>query len=263
MSFAKRLVQRCGTALGVLALGVVPLDGSASSPVAAIPARRTVSPLDEPLRLLAESRTAYANVHDYTCTLVKRERINGVMQADNVVAMKARTEPFSVHFKWQEPKAMAGQEACYVAGLHEGKMRVKPAGFLGAVGFVTLAPDDPRAQQTSRRNITQAGIGNLIERVGMAWEAERRLGKPAVRIGEFEYNKRRCIRVETVNSGLAGSAVPCARSLIYFDKENRLPIRIECFDWPGPNGEPGQLYEVYSFVNLRLNVGLPDEVFNH
>ena len=42
-----------------------------------------------------------------------------------------------------------------------------------------------------------------------------------------------------------------------------MPIRIECYDWPKPSGVPGDLIEVYSFINLKLNVGLGDEVFNH
>src|SRR5438034_1377227 len=133
-------------------------------------------------------------------------------------------------------------------------MRVKPGGLLAAVGFVSLDPADPRAQQTSRQSITEAGIGNLIDRVGKGWEAERKLGKPIVKIGEFEYSKRRCTRVETINSGLAGDLVTCGRTLIYFDKENRLPIRIECYDFPRTAGEPSELHEVYSFVNLKVNV---------
>ena len=53
------------------------------------------------------------------------------------------------------------------------------------------------------------------------------------------------------------------RDVVYFDKETHLPIRLEFYDWPRQQGDPGQLVEVYSFANMRLNVGLGDNVFNH
>jgi hypothetical protein len=221
------------------------------------------SPLDEALRLIALARDSYGRVQDYTCTLVKRERLGAQMPPDSVVAMAVRTRPFSVYLRWKEPRSLAGQEVCYVAGRNDGMMRVRPNGLLGAVGFVTLDPNDPRARQTSRHNVTEAGIGNLIERFAARWEAERRQNFTQVRIAEYEFNKRRCTRVETAHPAHARGQVLHYRSVLYFDKETHLPIRVECYDWPAGPGDPGQLIEVFSFVNLRLNVGLGDEVFNH
>src|SRR5262249_52415652 len=65
------------------------------------------NPLDEPLRLLAEGRNAYKEVRDYTCVLVKKERMRGQLQPENVISMKVRCEPFSVYLRWQQPKTMA------------------------------------------------------------------------------------------------------------------------------------------------------------
>jgi hypothetical protein len=42
-----------------------------------------------------------------------------------------------------------------------------------------------------------------------------------------------------------------------------LPIRLEFYDWPRQAGDPGQLVEVYSFANMRINIGLGDDVFDH
>ena len=77
--------------------------------------------------------------------------------------MSVRNEPFSVDLRWVKPESFTGQEACYVTGRNNGKMRVKSAGLLGAVGFVSIDPTDLRAQKTSRHDITEAGIGNLLE----------------------------------------------------------------------------------------------------
>ncbi len=220
--------------------------------------------MDEPLRLIADAQSSFEKVTDYTCTLVKKERINGDMTPDHVIAMSVRKEPFSVYLRWMEPKSNVGQEVCYVAGRNDGKMRVKSAGLLGAIGFVSIDPTDPRAQKTSHHAITEAGIGNLIQRFADRWQVERQLNVTQVKLGDYEYNKRRCVRVETIHPTNPDNQFLCYRTVLYFDKENHLPIRVEAYDWPtAPGDVKGLLLEVANYVNLRLNVGLPDDVFNH
>jgi hypothetical protein len=240
-----------------------PTDSAPPQQAAPVPAQQA-APMDAPLRLIHEAQKAYQNVRDYTCLLVKRERMNGKLPPNNVIDMKVRTQPFSVYLHWREPRSEAGQEVCYVAGQNGGKMRVHPKGILGSVsGFISLDPNDPRARQTSRRSITEAGIGNMIERFARAWENERRLPQETqVQVADYEYNRRRCTRVEIVHPNNNGHFL-YYRDVIYFDKETHLPIRLEFYDWPLQANDPGQLVEIYSFANMRINVGLTDDVFNH
>jgi hypothetical protein len=220
--------------------------------------------MEEPLRLIAEARRSFQGVKDYTCVFVKREQIKGQLQPENQMAMKVRNQPFSVHLRWLSPKAQVGQEACFVAGRNNGMMRVRSPGLLGAIGWVSMDPKDPRAQEASRRSITEAGIGNLIERLAQRWEHERKVGLTQVRIGEYEFSKRRCTRVETTHPDNSGGQYQTYRTVVYFDKETNLPVRIEAYDWPTPKGNPdGELLESYSYVNLRFNIGLGDEAFNY
>jgi hypothetical protein len=234
---------------------------------AVVPAAATVaaSPMDEPVRLIHEAQQAYQQVRDYTCMLVKRERINGYLPPENVMEMKVRTQPFSVYLRWTAPREQVGQEVCYVAGRNGGMMRVHPKGVLGSFsGWISLDPNDPRARQTSKRSITEAGIGNMIDRFARAWENERRLNLTTqVHVAEYEYNRRRCIRVETIHPDNGNGHFLYCRDVIYFDKHTHLPIRLEFYDWPRQAGDPGQLVEVYSFANIQINVGLGDDVFNH
>ena len=177
--------------------------------------------------------------------------------------MSVQNEPFSVDLKWIEPKNLTGQDACYVCGRNNGQMRVKSAGFLGAIGFVSIDPTDARAKKTSKHSITESGIGNMIQCFEEKWEKERQLNLTQVRIGEYEYNKRRCMRVETIHPTNPDNQFLSYRNVLYFDKDSRLPIRMECYDWPHRQGDLGELSEVVSFANLRLNVGVKDEMFNH
>ena len=51
---------------------------------------------------------------------------------------------------------------------------------------------------------------------------------------------------------------------MYFDKELKLPVRVEVYDWPTPNGNPkGELLECYSYINLKFNLGLTDAAFEN
>ncbi len=219
--------------------------------------------MDEPLRLLGEARARFEKVTDYTCTLVKKERINGQLTPINVMAMSVRNEPFCVDLRWIEPKNMVGQDACYATGRNSGQLRVKSAGFLGAIGYVSIDPNDARAKKTSKHSITEAGIGNMLNQFAEKWEDERRLNVTQVHISEYDYNKRRCTCVETIHPTNPDNQFLSYRTLLYFDKESRLPIRMECYDWPHRPGEPGELLEVVSFANLRLNVGVDEAMFNH
>jgi len=228
------------------------------------PQSTNASSMDEPLRRLAEARRAFQDVRDYTCVLIKKERLRGVMQPDNVVIMRVRNQPFSVYLRWQQPKELAAQQACYVAGKNEGKMRVHSTGIPGLVGWVSLDPTDERAKKNSNHTITEAGVGNLLVRYGKAWESEKELSLTRVKIGEYEFNKRRCIRVETQHPEKPDARFVSYRSVIYFDKELHLPIRVEVYDWPRRGGDiGGELNEVYSYINLKLNVGLGDETFDY
>jgi hypothetical protein len=220
--------------------------------------------MDEPLRLMAQARKSFDAVNDYTCLLVKRERIDEQLGPDNVIQMKFRKEPFSIGLRWQEPKNLAGQEAYYVAGRSDNKLRVKGAGPLGLFGFVSLDPEDSRVKANSKYPITQAGIGNLIARYEKAWQQERAWGLSKVNLAEYDYDKHRCWRVETVHPLSPDGKFLYYRTVLYFDQESKLPIRVECYDWPAEPGDPkGVQAEMVSFAHLKLNVGLGDETFNH
>jgi hypothetical protein len=142
-------------------------------------------------------------------------------------------------------------------------MRVRSHGLLGVVGFVSMDLRDPRAMQNNRHTLAEAGIGNLIDRLSQYWEPAGRANLLQFRLAEYEYNRCRCVRVEATYVQRTSGPSYAYRSVVYFDKQHHLPIRIEAYDWPRPGGPPqGDLLESYSYADLRLNVGLGDEAFN-
>jgi hypothetical protein len=244
----------------LLALTVAAQQPTPPAPVPPAPADGNAV-MDEPLRLMALARQTFQGVQDYSCVLIKRERIRGQLQPDEIISMKVRNQPFSVYLRWEGPRPKVGQEACFVAGQNNNLLRVHSTGLAGVVGWVSLDPRDPRVLEHSRHSITEAGIGNLLDRYGQRWEEEKKLNVTQVRVGDFVYNNRRCRRVELIHP--PGGQFLFYRSMIYFDNETHLPIRVENYDWPRPRGNPdGDLAEVYNYIDLRLNVHLGDETFN-
>jgi hypothetical protein len=224
----------------------------------------TFGRLDLPLQLINAARMSYRGINDYTCLFVKREALRGQLQPENLIDMRIRTQPFSVYLRWLTPTAHAGQEACYVAGRNGGMLRAHSKGLLGIAGFVSLDPRDPRALQDSRHVITEAGIGNLIERYGQAWERESRMNRTVVQVADYAYNNRRCTRVEVAHPDNADRQFQFYRSVVYFDQEHHLPIRVENYDAPrSPAERDGVLAECYSYADLHLNVGVAEATFNH
>jgi hypothetical protein len=219
--------------------------------------------MEDAVRLIEAAADRFHDVRDYACRLVQRERVGDSLPPETVSEMRVRTRPFSVHLKWLEPRSMQGQEAVYVAGRNGGKMRVRGAGLLGAIGFVSLDVDDARARRSSRHSITEAGLGNLIDRFAAGWPGEARHGGTEVRIDDFSFAGRACSRVETVHPANPDGFFLFSRSVVYFDKETALPVRVENYDWPKRPGAAGELLEEYSYLDLRLNTGLGDEAFNY
>ena len=275
------LASLCAIAL---AIGVSPVwnvpsrlaaDPPANVPLSQVPqpatpvqgsrpaASATPSSMDQPLQYITEARQRFQGVRDYTCTLIKQERVAGQLQPENVIAVKFRNQPFSVYMKWAAPRESQGQEVCYVQGKNNNMMRVHASGILGVAGFVAIDPNDPKVMKNSRHTIQEAGLYNLIERLGRSWEEDRRRGLTQARVAEYEYNKRRCIRVETYHTKVLPQAY-CWRAVVFFDKETKLPIRTENYDFPRQGGPPGgELLETFSYIDLRFNVGLTDAAFNY
>jgi hypothetical protein len=226
-------------------------------PVAAV----AQADLDQAIAWMQEGKRNYTAVKDYTCMLVSQENVNGKLLDANYIQLKMKAEPFSVHMRWAAPEKSKGQEVAFVLGKNNNKMRVNSK-LLGGGLWLSIDPNDKRVTQHSRHNILEAGIGNMIEQTLVQWDKDRKLGKTAVKTAVFLCNGKSCHKVELTRLA-KDPAFYCHRTVIYLEKESKLPIRLDNYDWPregGPAG--GELLESFSYVNLEFNVGLKDADFN-
>ena len=81
------------------------------------------------------------NIKDYSCTMVKRERINGKLNDQEFMFLKVRHEPFSVYMYFLGPEKLRGQEAIYVEGKNNGNLLGHGVGIKKIAGTVPLAAD--------------------------------------------------------------------------------------------------------------------------
>jgi hypothetical protein len=234
--------------------GVVAAGTPSTTPAeeAAIPRAR---------RMIAECQTRYQAVSDYTCTFYKRERVDGQLTELNVMRMKVRTNPHSVYFKFQQPSR--GREAIYIAGRNGGKILAHDVGFNKLLaGTLQLEPTSARAMENCRHPITEAGIGALLDTVARRWALELSPDESVMTFrGDVTVGANRCTMIESTHPARRPHFL-YYRVRLFIDQELGLPIRFEAYNWPTEKDGPGDLAEEYSYMNLRLNVGLRDIDFD-
>ncbi len=208
----------------------------------------------DPHRIIISTRASYDAIEDYTATFIKQERINGTLGLPEVVFMKFQ-KPFKVYMKWVEGKK-EGQEVLYVEGNNGGKMLAHPGfgGFIGGMlGLIlptfAVSPDGPTAMKDNLHPITDAGIGNMIEKVIQNNDIARANNDLSLVLqGEEPVDGRPCTVVERILP--EGGSYPAHRARLYIDKGYNLPVKLVLQDWSD------ELIASYEYTDLVLNPGL-------
>lgn len=234
---------------------------------------RTLTPVEDPrgqllqhpMRFLYQrAAERHATMDAYTFRLKRREVVNGVKQTEELIAVKLRREPFSVHLAWIGKEAK-GRETIYVHGKFDNKMQVMlapndPIAFLMG-GKMAVALDNPMVKSRSRYPITTTGFGSIIERYGQMVAGIER-GDPRdgtakylgqVKREEFEQ------KVEAVYQVLPANGDPNlpkgGERWWYFDATHGLPILVIAHDSSGE-------VEYYCHDQIRHPVRLDDDDFS-
>lgn len=212
-----------------------------------------------------EATKRYAGVNSYIVRLRRREQINGKEMPEEVLLLKFRKEPWSVHFKWLGTEA-TGREVIYVKGRYEDKIHTLIAAgdipLMPAGKRVALAPDNPLVRASSRHPIIQAGVGALIDRFGdfvtLMEKGETKLGMlralgPTKR-PEFAAP---CELVEQLIPEAAESQLPRGgRRLWGFDPVTRFPALVVTYD------DKQREVEYYYYDRFLFPVNLDEDDFS-
>ncbi|MEX2186897.1 MAG: DUF1571 domain-containing protein [Pirellulales bacterium] len=239
-----------------------------SAPMQTVPVQAVATPVEHPLAPVLKMAhdgldRMDKSIADYECLMVKRERIDGKLGEHQYVHMKVRNKPFSVYMYFLAPDAVKGREAIYVDGQNDGKLIGHDSGFKGRLlKRVYLDPTSPLVMNGQRYPITKAGIRNLTKELVEVGEHDSQFGECEVKFfkgAKVQDNVCTCIQV-VHPTPRKNFRFHLAR--IYIDDEMQIPIRYESYDWPQKEGGQPVLLEEYTYMKLKLNVGLKDADFD-
>ncbi len=233
-------------------------------------------PLEQTIEYIA-SRSDYirTNVRDYTCRLVKRERIDGEIQAYQFANMQVRCEyqhpngslqPLSVYMQFHAPKSIKDRRVLYIANQNEGKVLVRKGGGLAKRVKVKVDPLGASAQSESKKPITDVGFDRLLD--GLIEQAQADMQRdPTAANTQVSYSQnvivhnRQCTQIQIVHPQPSGG-MEFYMTNLEMDDQLHVPVRLVVYGWPQQNGEEPPVIEEYHYVDLRLNVGLTDADFD-
>lgn len=267
----RELVLLCAViASGGVASGQAPVRQAPSRPPSEPRLARQSLPAPPPqptpadaIRAAEAGLQALGPIADYSCTLVKRERIDGRLSASERLAIKLRHDPFSVYIHYLAPSSVRGQEAIYVHGHNDNRLLAHPNGFKGRlVGTFRLDPAGKLAMQGNRYPVTDLGLKRMVE----SWLKEARHDVQFVRCTariarEAKIEGRPCTCIE-LRRLARHDHVPYELTRLFIDRQSQLPIRYEAYEWPEQHGEEPVLAEEYTYLDVEPNCRFADRDFD-
>lgn len=234
-------------------------------------------PLQSPLRIAAKAlEFSKQKVTDYTAVLVKRERVSGRLNDPQYMFCKVRNEkrnaagtvvtPFSFYLKFLKPGSLKGREVIFVNGANNNKLVAHEGGFKGRfTPCLYLDPNGTLAMMGQRYPATDLGIEKLCNKLIERGNKDMKNGGLCtVNEKQANINQRPTTRIEVVHEKRL-PLLDFHKARIYIDNEYGLPVRYEAYDWPATKGaevSQDDLIEEYTYVRLKLNVGLTDKDFD-
>ena len=231
-------------------------------------------PLDPAIKMAHDAlQRVNSEIRDYTGTMIKQERVDGALTPTEYMDCKIRNRqmkgdqivvPFSVYLKFRKPAAMKGREVIYVEQRNNGKMVVREGGLKGRIlPTVWLNPQSRLAMRGNRYPVTEIGIETLTRRLIEKGTRDRNHGECDVQFFKnATINRRSCTCLQVMHP-VRRSYFDFHLARIFMDNELGVPTRYEAYDWPATEGGEPQLTEAYTYLNLKLNVGLTDADFDH
>ena len=231
------------------------------------------SPLDPAIEMARRGLThIQSNIRDYTCVLVKRERVGGVLNDHEYMYLKVRNRkeengmvltPLSVYMYFLKPASVKGREVIYVQGQNNDKLCAHEGGTKGKfLPTVWLKPDSALAMRGQLYPITEIGIENLVAKLIERGQRERAMEGCEVSFKKnATINGRSCTMLE-VKHPERRPDLEFYIAQIFIDDELQVPIRYAAYGWPEKEGESPPVLEEYTYLKLQVNVGLKDTDFD-
>jgi hypothetical protein len=201
--------------------------------------------------LTASQEIMDKSIRDYSCTFVKRERVQGVLGEQQHIFMKVMHQPFSVYMLFKQP--FAGREVVYVEGQNNNKIIALDVGVKRILGKIPLDPNGAMAMKGQKHPITSVGIRNLCGKLIKVHEEELKFAECEVTVNpDPTIDGRKTTLVQIIHPNPRKEFKNYV-ARIFFDNEHKVPIHYDAYRWPEQAGGKPQLEESYTYQNLQLN----------
>ena len=230
-------------------------------------------PLWPALEIAAQSyKHIRLHVRDYSCNLVRQERVNGRLRSTEYMAAKVRHRrtkdgevvvPFGVYLKVLAPSKFKGREILYVEGKNDGDMLVRNGGKRFPFITTRINPNSDTALADNRYPLTEFGIENLVTRLIEVVKEDIRLtdDTDVQFFNNAKIDGRSCTGVVVLHPNY-DSRLRFHKASVFVDNELKLPVRYEAYDWPRDQGDDPILLEQYTYRDIKVNVGYTDRDFD-
>jgi hypothetical protein len=237
------------------------------------PAAVPKHPLDPALDMARDALTTIEqNINDYTCRIIKQERIRGALQPQEFMDAKIRSrkvqngkvvQPLSVYLKFVAPANIAGREVVWIEGKNNNKLRAHEGGAAGRfLPSVWLDPDGTLAMRGQLHPIYDIGVENLVLKLIERGEKETKYGECEVKfIPGAKINGRICTVLQVLHP-VQRPHFEFHKAEIFIDDQLNIPTRYAAYHWPEKAGEAEPVLEAYTYLNVKPNVGLTDADFD-
>ncbi len=214
-------------------------------------------------------------VRDFTCRLVKRERINGILQDHQYIDMWVREAshaaqpagiPFSIYMRFLAPRKVAGRRVLYVDSRNNGRMLVRNGGKHFDYVVVDLDPYGETAMDESLVPVTQCGFNQILAQMIAVLERHAAADAPGgnTRVEQItgaKLNSRPCHVIRITHADNA-PGLEFHQANVFVDDELHIPVRVDYSSWPRHSDSSPPLIAEYTYTNLRINLGLVDSHFS-
>ena len=242
---------------------------SSTNPVSATKAHALDQGLDLARRALAHSQQHY---QDYTATLVKRERVDGVVGEPESMFVKIRNRkivngqlvvPMSVYISFLTPASVRGREVIWVENRNNGYITAHEGGFKGRlIPTVEISPTGMLAMRGQRYPMTEIGLENLIVKLIERGETARQYSDVTAGFRtNAKIRDRQCTVLEVIQPQKRPD-LEFYKAHVFIDDQLQIPVRYVAYDWPESQGAKLEIIEEYTYLDVKVNVGLTDLDFD-
>ncbi len=220
-------------------------QASTPAPAQAAPSAPEVKPsgIAQIRALIDTGQNRLDSIRDYQVLMTRQERVGSTLQPAEEVLLSLRRTPWAVRLEWPTGPTQ-GREVIYSEQETGGQLQIYAPGTL--VPRLSLAPDSPLVMAKSRHPITEAGLGDVLEKLDRSLtphEQGRAAGASMSYDGivSREDLAQPCHQITEVRAN--GEVW-----VVALDGETCLPVLVD-----GRTGS-GDLLEHYVFRDLRTNL---------